>query len=142
MTERIKAEQMLLAGMMVSRADTQQIVQLPDFSYSLFEKTGLADFAKALVKAYSAGDSPDITSLIAACEGRDGEYAGGAADMAESISFPLATAKDCIMTIKKSELDARIRELTALIDEETDPDRRRQFQKEQSDLIIKSRSIR
>lgn len=62
--------------------------------------------------------------------------------MAESISFPLATAKDCIMTIKKSELDARIRELTALIDEETDPDRRRQFQKEQSDLIIKSRSIR
>ena len=58
------------------------------------------------------------------------------------ISFPLATAKDCIMTIKKSELDARIRELTALIDEETDPDRRRQFQKEQSDLIIKSRSIR
>lgn len=142
LTERIKAEQMLLAGMMVSRADTQQIVQLPDFSYSLFEKTGLADFAKALVKAYSGGDSPDITSLIAACEGRDGEYAGGAADMAESISFPLATAKDCIRTIKKSELDARIRELTALIDEETDPDRRRQFQKEQSDLIIKSRSIR
>ena len=46
------------------------------------------------------------------------------------------------MTIKKSELDARIRELTALIDEDTDPDRRRQFQKEHSDLIIKSRSIR
>ena len=53
-SERVKAEQLLLASLMVSRADANLIVQSKDFSYSLFSSDSLREFSEMLMNAYKS----------------------------------------------------------------------------------------
>ncbi len=142
LSERAKAEQMLLACLMTGRSEAHQIRQLRDFSSELFRLPGLGAFAGRLMKAYSHSEKPDITAMIAACVGAEGEAAAASADMAEHIGKPVETARDCINNIMKSEYDERIRDMAALIERETDPVNRSALQREQLELVMKSRAIR
>ncbi len=141
-SERVKAEQLLVASLLKSKTAAAEIKSMPGFSVQLFGETHLADFVQNLFEQYKNTDSPDIAALIASCEGPEGEFAGGAADMTEQIDEPYATAVDCIASINKYVIDERIKELTDLIESQSDPDLRRKYQAEQSELILKSRSIR
>ena len=141
-SERVKAEQLLLASLMVSRADANLIVQSKDFSYSLFSSDSLREFSEMLMNAYKSTEKPDIAKLLAVCESADIEQAGAAADMIDNIVSPVETASDCIRSILKTEYDERIRELSRLAEEETDPGKRQQLMSEQLALVMKSREIR
>lgn len=141
-SERMKAEQMLLSCLMTTRSDVHQILGLKDFSFNLFKQPGLKAFAERLNAAYVGAEKPDIAAMIADCEGKEGEIAGAAANLAGDIGRPVDTAKDCIDTILKSDYDERIRALAALIEQETDIKRRTELQREQLELVIKSRNIR
>ena len=141
-SERLKAEQLLLASLMVSRADANLIVQSKDFSYSLFSSDSLREFSEMLMNAYKSTEKPDIAKLLAVCESADIEQAGAAADMIDNIVSPVETASDCIRSILKTEYDERIRELSRLAEEETDPGKRQQLMSEQLALVMKSREIR
>lgn len=141
-SERARAEQLLLSCLMTNRMDAQQIIALKNFSMDLFKQPGVKTFAESLKAAYTKTDKPDITALIAECEGKEGEIAGAAASSAGEISSPVAMARDCIDTILKMDYDDRIRELAILIETETSSERRLTLQREQLELVVKSRSIR
>lgn len=155
LSERERAEQMLLACMMVSRADAAQIVQLDGYDEKLFSLPGMASFAKRLIEAYGIGSivaegsfaangnsKADIRMMIASLEGEESFGPSAAVAQAEDIVKPVDSAADCIRFILKSEYDARIRELAELSATETDPKKRAELLKEQMALVIKSRAIR
>lgn len=151
LSERAKAEHMLLACMMASRADAAQIVHLEGYDEKLFSLPGMADFVRRLIAAYNNGanvekvaniDKVDMRMMIASLEGEESEGPSAAVAQAEDIEKPIDSAADCIRFILKSEYDARIRELAELSATESDPNKRAELLKEQMSLVIKSRAIR
>lgn len=141
-SERVKAEQLLAASLLKSKEAAEEIRTISGFSTNLFKETHLGGFIQNLFDQYKITDSPDIATLIASCEGSEGEFAGGAADMVEQIDESFRTATDCIASITKYAIDEHIKELTELIELQSDPEIIRKYQAEQSELILKSRSIR
>lgn len=74
--KREKAEQLLLACMLVSRQDAAAIEQLENFSTELFSTPGTAKFAAMLTEAYKTAEKPDIRLLLAELNGDESEIAG------------------------------------------------------------------
>lgn len=73
--KREKAEQLLLACMLVSRQDAAAIEQLENFSTELFSTPGTAKFAAMLTEAYKTAEKPDIRLLLAELNGDESEIA-------------------------------------------------------------------
>ena len=138
--KRQRSEIMLLSCLMASRADAAAIVQLPGYSIKLFSLEGLADFAEKLQIVHSAGKEADLRLLISSIEGDSAEAVGSAAAGAEELVNPVDTARDCIAAILNEEREVRIRELSALIEAETDPKKRGELLREQMELVMKLRA--
>lgn len=142
LTDRAKAEQMLLACLIKSKSDAARIVQLDGYDDGLFTLEGTRHFQKLLMEAYSKGNEADVRMLIASLEADESEMPSGAIAISQDIELPYDTAKDCISSILKYEYDIKIRELAEASSKETDPVRRNQLLREQMELVMKSRSIR
>ena len=136
---RERSEVLLLACIMASREAAAAIGQLPGFSTELFASPGLAPFANKLLSAYASGKNADLKLLIAEVEGAGADAIGTAAARLDDLIDPVDTARDCIDAILKEDREHRIRELSALIAEETDPKKRGSLLREQSELVSKMR---
>lgn len=137
--KREKAEQLLLACMLVSRQDAAAIEQLENFSTELFSTPGTAKFAAMLTEAYKTAEKPDIRLLLAELNGDESEIAGAAAALAEDITAPLESAADCINSILYDKYSERIRQLAVLSEAEADKAKRAELLREQMDLMLKLR---
>ena len=137
--KREKAEQLLLACMLVSRQDAAAIEQLENFSTELFSTPGTAKFAAMLTEAYKTAEKPDIRLLLAELNGDESEIAGAAAALAEDITSPLESAADCINSILYDKYSERIRQLAALSEAEADKAKRAELLREQMNLMLKLR---
>ena len=137
--KREKAEQLLLACMLVSRQDAAAIEQLENFSTELFSTPGTAKFAAMLTEAYKTAEKPDIRLLLAELNGDESEIAGAAAALAEDITSPLESAADCINSILYDKYSERIRQLAVLSEAETDKAKRAELLREQMNLMLKLR---
>ena len=137
--KREKAEQLLLACMLVSRQDAAAIEQLENFSTELFSTPGTAKFAAMLAEAYKSAEKPDIRLLLAELNGDESEIAGAAAALAEDITSPLESADDCINSILYDKYSERIRQLAVLSEAEADKAKRAELLREQMNLMLKLR---
>lgn len=140
--KREKAEQLLLACMLVSRQDAAAIEQLESFSTELFSVPGAAKFAAALLEAYKSVEKPDVRLLLAELNGDESDAVGAAAALSEDITAPVEAAADCINSILSDEYSERIRKLAELSEAETDRAKRSALLHEQMQLMLRLKQLR
>lgn len=140
--KREKAEQLLLACMLVSRQDAAAIEQLDSFSTELFSVPGAAKFAAALLEAYKSVEKPDVRLLLAELNGDESDAVGAAAALSEDITAPVEAAADCINSILSDEYSERIRKLAELSEAETDRAKRSALLHEQMQLMLRLKQLR
>ena len=140
--KRQKTEILLAACMLESKEARAKITQLSGYSKALFTDAGLAELINRLSEADKRSEKEDIRLILSELEERSSDAAGSAASQAEEIENPVEMAKECIRALELENCEARLMALSERVKNETDPQKRAELIKEQSELLIEIRRLK